>query len=156
VRATLEHVVVGLAILHVIAASVVFVALLSCSPAQPAAGPGASSGPAPKQDPPPDGRGMVEPDPSDEASVAKAAEPQAGSGASPSQAAEPPSEGQVQGLKAVLDDGSYLLIPYGDAGLDYCAAVVVQVDGTRAPHRPPDARSKCSEEWARQDASKTD
>lgn len=59
-------------------------------------------------------------------------------------------------MKAMLDDGSYLFIPYADDGLDYCSASVVSADGTRTPHRPPDARSKCAAAWSQQDASKAD
>lgn len=67
-------------------------------------------------------------------------------------APESADPGRLEGVKTLLDDGSYVLIPYGDQGLDTCAMMHVQVDGTRTPHRPPDARARCSAAWAKQDA----
>ena len=70
--------------------------------------------------------------------------------------AEPPELGRVAGLKAMLDDGSYLFIPYADDGLDRCSGYIVKTDGTRTPYRPPDLRNSCSKVWAEQDAVRTD
>lgn len=56
--------------------------------------------------------------------------------------------GRIEGVRVDLSDGSYFIIPYSDDGLDYCAMVLVEKNGQRSPHRPPDVRKKCAARWA--------
>jgi len=72
------------------------------------------------------------------------------------ESSNPAQLGRVEGIRATLSDGSYILFPYTDHGLDVCLAVVVAVDGTRTPHRPPHLRHECAKKWAKQDAGKAD
>jgi len=74
----------------------------------------------------------------------------------PPESSNPAELGRVEGIRATLSDGSYILFPYTDHGLDVCLAVVVAVDGTRTPHRPPHLRHECAKKWAKQDAGKAD
>lgn len=87
---------------------------------------------------------------SPEAAPSPEAVPNSASAPSPD---APPSDlpaqeaANTQGLKLQLDDGSHVIIPYGDEGLDRCSMVRVHKDGKRSPHRPPDVREKCANRW---------
>lgn len=57
---------------------------------------------------------------------------------------------RIEGIQMDLSDGSYVIIPYSDEGLDTCSMVHVALDGQRTPHRPPDVKKKCLIRWREQ------
>lgn len=63
------------------------------------------------------------------------------------------SGGRIEGIAASLDDGSKLMTPYTDSGLDFCASYFVDLRGKKSPHRPPHMRMQCKKSWAAEDAA---
>lgn len=61
-------------------------------------------------------------------------------------------QGRIEGMRAMLDDGSSLMTPYTDEGLDFCAMYFLDLRGRASPHRPQYMKKKCRKRWAEMDA----